>query len=192
MKRKIKLSKSTIMFALAISVLGSTIIMSIAQLTIQSQATELNDQKNWMYMRVEGITSGLIEGDLAEAGHEGWIEVIGYHHQVYRPVGGRTVHCPFRIVKPIDKASPKLMTVLINNEVLVEVKLEFWRMSVSSGILEHWYTITLTNALISSIESYGTLEEHPTETISFSYGIIEWIDEINGVSAIEDLQEAAV
>jgi type VI secretion system secreted protein Hcp len=114
------------------------------------------------------------------------MEVLSMHHQVYSSLEGRTVHGELRITKYIDKASPKLAQVLINGEVLVEMVLRFYRPS-PTGAYEHYYTIKLEDAIITSIETHAMDSGRHMEEVSFSYMLITWTDEVTGIEFIDDL-----
>ena len=162
-------------------------VVGIMRLSPNTQASEVETKVNWYYMTLHGLSTGFIEGDVNDAGREGWIEVLSYHHQIYQPPDGHRIHSPLRIIKPVDKASPLLMMILINHETIANLTLEFWRTNQDSGHPEHWYTIYLENVNIESIESFGTTETRATECIAFIYQKITWTHEIYGIEVQDDL-----
>ena len=127
-----------------------------------------------MNLFVEGI-----EGESIISGRENSITVLGYSHSINNPfdltTGQTTVvqHSPLRIMKSIDKSSPKLMEKCVTKVIIPSVILRFYYEPVGSN----FYTIELTNALVTSYQGFGTTisNEVPRETVSFTYASIKWI-----------------
>lgn len=171
------------MFKLA----GLLLIVAIAAMPAVSWAA-LN-----AYMKLTGETQGVIQGSVTQAGREDSILVIGMGHTVSAPYDaatglptGKRQHRPIRIVKEIDKSSPKLFTALTNNENLTDVAIRFWRPG-GSGQEVQYYTIELINAKIVSImpNHSSVLSNSPdvdpdpmTETVTFVYQtiVVTWED----------------
>jgi len=142
------------------------------------------------HLTIVGEKQGRIEGSCTEKGREGTIEVYSFGHNVYIPrdaqtglPSGKRIHTPFKILKKIDKSTPKLYYALVMGEHLRGVTLKFYRIS-AKGQEEHYFTIELADALIMSItpsssqsESYGD-----RETVSFSYQKIKWTWILDGIS----------
>ncbi len=126
-----------------------------------------------MNLFVEGI-----DGESIISGRENSITVLGYSHSINNPfdltTGQTTVvqHSPLRIMKSIDKSSPKLMEKCVTKAIIPSVILRFYYEPVGSN----FYTIELTNALVTSYQGFGTIfsNEVPRETVSFTYESIKW------------------
>ena len=96
------------------------------------------------------------------------------------------------IVKEIDKSSPKLWSALVNNENLTTWVLRFWA-AASTGMEQEIYTITLTNASISSMREYmddNLIPANATlpmlEEVAFTYQKIQWTWTDGGITAEDD------
>jgi len=151
------------------------------------------------YARLTGATQGEIKGSVTQAGREDSIMVIGWNHGVKSPrdVGsgmatGKRQHEPVTITKEIDKASPLLMNVLVNNELVTEFELRCWAPS-PSGAEVQMYTVQLINATCSEIRSESLNNKHPEnlnhkerEHVSFTYQKIIWTWEEGGITAEDD------
>jgi type VI secretion system secreted protein Hcp len=145
-----------------------------------------------MFLKIEGEITGDIQGDVTEAGKEGWIECISYQHSVVSPRDaasglptGKRQHKPFTITKAIDKASPLLYKVLIDNENLLYVDLYFYEDT------EHYFTIRLEDAHIASMQTFIPPDpldtvasgERPIEQVTFVYGKIIWTHEVASIES---------
>ena len=151
------------------------------------------------YLRLTGETQGEIRGSVTQAGREESIMVIAYEHDVVSPRDaasglptGKRQHRPLTITKEIDKSSPLLMTLLVNNENITEWKLEFWRPSRSGKEQQH-YTIELVNATISAIRAEMLNNKYPEnmqhrerEHVSFVYQKVIWTWMDGGITAEDD------
>ena len=149
------------------------------------------------YLDLTSVTQGRIEGDVTEAGREDSIMIIGFSHEVFTPRDaasglptGSRQHEPIRITKEIDKASPILMNVMVQNDLVTEFELSFWRPTTGGGE-EHYYTIILHNAVIVSIRQEMLNNKYPEnlshsvrEHVTFVYSSIEWVIEAEEITAI--------
>ncbi|MFH1101546.1 MAG: type VI secretion system tube protein TssD [Methanobacteriota archaeon] len=111
-------------------------------------------------MLIEGQTQGVIEGE----GHQGWIEVNSFYHEISVPYENDTglpspseqrQHKPITITKEIDKATPQLYQALCQEEPLT-ITLSWYRID-PTNMKESWqqyYTITLQNARIVIYKEY--------------------------------------
>ena len=151
------------------------------------------------YLRLEAESQGQIKGSCDQAGREDTIEVIGWSHEVVSPRDaasgmpmGKRQHKPVVVTKAVDKSSPLLMNVLVNNENVMNFRLECWRPSPTGTEQQH-YTVELENANISGIRleqlnnKYPENMSHDTrEHISFTYQKIIWTWEDGGITAEDD------
>ncbi len=127
------------------------------------------------------------------------IEIYGFNHEVLSPRDaasglptGKRQHKPLVITKAIDKSTPLLMNVLVNNENISDWELRCWRPS-KAGMEEQYYTVQLMNATISSIRPEQLNNKYPEnmphelrEHISFTYQKIIWTFEDGGITAEDD------
>ncbi len=139
-------------------------------------------------MWVTGQNQGDIEGSVTDAGREGSIKVYVMEHEVKIPTDergrptGRHVDGPLKIVKEYDKASPLLEQALVTGERLSSVELNFFR-TTSAGAEEHYYTVKLEDALITSVKPFSPNDSNDgrrLEEVSFSYHKISWTWEPEG------------
>jgi type VI secretion system secreted protein Hcp len=151
------------------------------------------------YLKLKGQQIGDIKGSVTQKGREDKIEVYGVSHEIVSPRDaasglptGKRHHKPFVITKPVDKSSPLLMSVLVNNENISEWKLEFWRPS-KTGKEEQHFTIDLLNGNIASIRQEQLNNKYPEnmphefrEHVSFTYQKITWTWMDGGISAEDD------
>ena len=151
------------------------------------------------YLRLKGETQGEIKGSVTQAGREDSIMVIATNHEVVSPRDaasglptGKRQHKPFTITKEVDKSTPLLMNVLVQNENIKEWKLEYWQPSATGKEVQH-YTVELLNASVASIQSEMLNNKYPEnmqhkerEHISFCYQKITWTWVDGGISAEDD------
>jgi type VI secretion system secreted protein Hcp len=190
--------------AIVFAVLAVTIVVGMNQLAIADNSsnndTEIQtdvEQTSAIYMRLTGESQGEIKGDVTAAGYEDSIEILSFNHAVVSPRDaatglptGKRQHKPITVTKPLDKASPLLMNILVHNENVVDASFDFLTVG-RTGATEHYYTIELVNAAISSIRT--VLVEDPDtgalmtyEQVSFVYQKIIWTFEDGGITAEDD------
>lgn len=154
-------------------------------------------QADSIYMSVEGRNQGTISSNASpsDRGHENEITVFSFGHSVTIPTDpqsglptGRRVHGPLRIFKAFDNSSTGLYQALVTGEPLTEVVIRFWRLD-PEGVMEHYWTITLVDALISDITGAAGADDSGTrEAVSYVYSRIRWQME-GGTEASDDWQE---
>ena len=144
-----------------------------------------------MYLYTEGQTQGEIKGSVITKGHENSIEVLSYSHSIISPRDaasglptGKRQHNPIVITKEIDKSTPLLYSVLVNNENLLHWKLELWQLT-TKGTYQMYFTIELQNANIQQITTKGS-NFGATEQVSFTYQKILWTWVDGGITAEDD------
>ena len=157
------------------------------------------------YLTMKGETQGDIKGSVTQRGREDSIMVIGFSHEILSPRDaasglptGKRQHKPIIITKEIDKATPLLYNLLVNNENITEWKLQFWQPS-KSGAEVPFYNIQLVNASIAEIRSEMLNNKYPEnmqhkerEHISFCYQKIIWTFEDGGIMAEDDWETPVV
>ena len=146
------------------------------------------------YLKLTAATQGEIKGSIKVKGHEDTILVQAVDHIIQTPCSpqtglptGKRVHFPMTLTKEIDKSSPKLFQALARGENLTNVTLEYYRIS-PKGTEEKYYTVTLTNAMLTSIRAWmpNCLEQANKqmghmEDVSFTYEKISWTFEPEGI-----------
>ena len=141
-----------------------------------------------IHMTLTGANQGQIQGSCTAAGLEGTIGVIGFIHEVVSPRDaasglptGKRQHSPVTITKRIDKSTPLLFNVLVNNENVNQLVLKFYHKSASRNVMDY-YQIELTNARICGIKQLDTEREQ----VSFTYQKITWTFVEGGITAEDD------
>jgi type VI secretion system secreted protein Hcp len=151
------------------------------------------------YMKIKGETQGDIAGSVTQAGREDTIMVIGVSHEVVSPRDaasglptGKRQHKPITVTKEVDKSSPLLMNVLVNNENITDLRLDFWQPS-TTGQEFQFYTIELKNASIAGIRTEMLNNKYPEnmqhkerEHVSICYQKIIWTFQDGGITAEDD------
>jgi len=113
------------------------------------------------YVSVDGSAQGAFKGSAQESGFPGRISAIRFSYEIVTATGGagaatgRRSLEPVTITKEWDASSPQFFHAAITNEMLKSVLFEFAR--VHSGKSEVWYTVKLTNAIVSSYKQYTDL-----------------------------------
>ena len=157
------------------------------------------------YLNLKGQKTGDIKGSVTQKGREGKIMVIAVSHEIVSPRDpasglptGKRMHKPMVITKELDKSTPLLYNVLINNENITEWQLQFWQPSATGAEKQH-FTIKLTNSNIASIAMRLPNNKHPDlmkfetyEEIAFTYQKIEWTWTDGGITAMDDWESPVV
>jgi type VI secretion system secreted protein Hcp len=162
------------------------------------------------YLKMSGQKSGEVKGSVTQKGREDSIMVHAYSHEIVTPRDaasglptGKRMHKALIITKEIDKASPILYNIMVNNENIPKWELLFWRPQMvakaGTGAEVQFYTIRLTNANISQMHEYvldnkipANMPIPPMETVSFTYQKIEWTWVDGGITANDDWEAPVV
>jgi len=126
-----------------------------------------------MWLKIDGC-----EGEANDDGHQKEIDINAYSWGLHHPVNfhggglssGETTVSELTVTKHIDKASPNLMKFCLNAKSLPQVLLTA-RKRGENPI--DYVKIKLKNALISSVNSSGTSDNHGGETVGFSFEAVE-------------------
>ena len=107
------------------------------------------------------------------------------------PSGQRSYE-PIRIVKRVNKSSPRIWQALTDNQE-IEAVFKFHRPD-TTGEQEHFYTVEIKQARVQSIElsvpdTLMQSTEPPTEVVTFNYNVMVQTYEPDGV-AHEDTRSA--
>ncbi|GAB6097177.1 Hcp family type VI secretion system effector [Desulfatiferula olefinivorans] len=144
------------------------------------------------HMEITGKNQGKIDGSCDMDGRENTILVYALDHKIHIPrdpqsglPSGKRIHGPLTIDKEIDKASPMLYQALCTGEQLSDVTIKQYRID-PTGAEEHYFTITLEDAIIVEVSPYMPLaflsENEPyrhMEKVSFTYSKIKWKHEVD-------------
>jgi len=162
------------------------------------------------YLKLKGQKSGEVKGSVTQKGRADSMMVIAYEHEIVTPRDvasglptGKRQHKPLMILKEIDKASPLLYSILVNNENISTWKLEFWtpqqKAAVGTGSEVQYYTIELVNANICQIDQFMLNNKNPdltkyapSEKIFFTYQKITWTWVDGGITAEDDWEAPVV
>jgi type VI secretion system secreted protein Hcp len=162
------------------------------------------------YLNLKGQKQGDIKGSVTQKGREGKIMVIAVGHEIVSPRDsasglptGKRQHKPLVITKELDKSSPLLYNVLVNNENISEFNLEFWTPQLSAqtgvGAEKQHYTVKLWNANVASIAFRMLNNKNPEltryaeyEEIAFTYQKIEWTWKDGGITADDNWETPVV
>lgn len=157
------------------------------------------------YLTLTGDTQGEIKGSCTQAGREDSIEIFGMNHEVISPRDaasglptGKRQHKPISLTAAVDKATPLLWNILVNNENVSEWAMRFWRPS-RSGQEVQFYTVELINASISGIRMESLNNKYPENmrlpeliTYDFTYQKVIWTWEDGGITAEDDWETPVV
>ena len=123
-----------------------------------------------------------IPGESTAPEAPGQIDVISFGSSVTpsRSVGtacgaksGKIVNS-FFVSKQIDKASPKLFLAAAQGTNFATVTLRLFKPDPTTGSPVNYVTITLSNAVVSSINGGGVHSDDPQETVTFAYAAIQY------------------
>src|SRR5438309_5230899 len=96
------------------------------------------------YLKLNGEKQGDIKGSVTQKGREDSIMVIAFNHEVVSPRDaasglptGKRQHKPMQITKELDKSTPLLFNMLVNNENIATWKLEFFQPSKEGKEKQH-------------------------------------------------------
>jgi type VI secretion system secreted protein Hcp len=114
------------------------------------------------YIKIDGVKQGPFKGEGTRKGSTQWIPIIAIAHAVASPrdvatgqASGKRQHKPIKITKETDASSLQLARAAASREVLREVVIEFVHTDPQEKE-EVYQTVTLTNALITSIQKRGS------------------------------------
>jgi len=103
-----------------------------------------------------GTVQGPIQGDNTSKDGPGAIVIRAMSFGVEREDSDERLpasvqHARFRLVKEPDRATPKLLLAAATDERLnVEIR---WFRSLSTGVVQHYFTVKLQNALIVNMDA---------------------------------------
>lgn len=133
-----------------------------------------------MFLNIPGI-----KGESTVSGYQNQINVYSFSWGASYPstnsntgVGGGTTNktsfVPLTILKNVDSASTPLYLACAQTAKLQDPVVFTIAKTSSSGSLQAFYTITLTNVYVQSVQASGATGGTPTESLSLIYGYIQW------------------
>ncbi len=154
-----------------------------------------SDPASKVYMWLEGASMGRILGEVITPGREDSHSVLAYSHEIVAPYDaasglptGKRQHQPFRVVKLLNRGSPRLVEALATNERLTSVRFDVWAPN-QTGKESKLLTYELRNARLISVRPWmpnksdaATVEYAPAEEIAFVYESITVTFEDGGVT----------
>jgi len=160
-----------------------------------------------IYAWFEGANQGAIEGwgswpgEDDQEGRDGSSLIQQFDHEMTIPrdpqsglASGRRVHHPVRIVKRLDKASPKLLQALCQGERFTTVTFKWFRTDpTGAGGQQHYFTTELQEAVICQMKQWFPITSDQAksnyshfEDVSFTYRKIIWTWEDGGIQTEDD------
>ena len=117
--------------------------------------------------------NGAVEYALSVEGvTEGRLPAFGFGHTVTPSPAGAVGHGDVLLTKPVDRASPQLLSRLCSGPPIPRVLIEA-RESTADRVRYH--AIRLLDVLVSSYSvSAASATNDPVESVSFNYSLIEW------------------
>ena len=160
------------------------------------------------YIEIKGKVQGKITkgaftkesvGNIYQQGHEDQILVQEIEHEITTAVDpqsgmptGRRIHKPFTFPAPLNKATPLLYQALVDGEMLTEVEVHWYRISVD-GLLEYFFTTLLEDATIVKITTLLPHAQAPESApytqlvkVSMAYRKITWTHKDSGTEGSDD------
>jgi type VI secretion system secreted protein Hcp len=169
------------------SLVFSVCLATVALLPMSEAHAALN-----AYLKLNGQKQGDVKGSVTKKGSEGAIQVIAVSHEIVSPRDaasglptGKRTHKPLVIRKQLDKSTPILNRMMVDDEII-----KSWELGVylpnSKGVDSLAYTIKLTDAGIASIKLVSDADGNLFEEIMFTYKKIEWTWTDGGITADDD------
>jgi type VI secretion system secreted protein Hcp len=123
-------------------------------------------------------------GESTDSKHANWIECLAVNFEVIQPrsatassAGGHTAerceHKDIVISKLTDMATPKLLQLCSMGKTIPKATIEFMRAD-GAGVPIKYFTIALTNLLVSGVAPSVSEGNIMTETLSLKYATVKW------------------
>jgi type VI secretion system Hcp family effector len=129
-----------------------------------------------LFCKIEGVT-----GECAEQGHEGWIDVTSYQEGLSSMGSagygggagvGTVAYQDFVMTCHLEKAIPNLMKGCADHKAYPTVKLNATKMG-GKGNSWVYLEITLTDAVVSSVNFAGSDNQIPQVSIALNFSKIK-------------------
>ena len=143
------------------------------------------------YAKITLSNGTIIAGDSVAKGFEKQIVVLGLGNEIARTIGldaggftpGKLTLGPLRIVKAFDIATPQLVVAASATQALSKVEITLFK-TTTTGTSVPGFRITLTNALISSVDTTYDPGATPSalEKVDMVYQKLQWTDLLSGAT----------
>lgn len=152
---------------------------------------------NVAYMSLFDTNSKKILGGCHVYQREGCIEIKKLDYNISRSIDSHTgkshsprKHEPFTIMKPIDQATPILFQSCANGKVLIEARIDLYRID-EEGIEENYFSYLLDNVRIISISPIiDALSNMPDmEVISLSFETLSMMYHQGNLVAVDSWEK---
>lgn len=129
-----------------------------------------------LFLQIEGVT-----GECAEESHEGWIDVESYSEGLASTSSasygggagvGSVSYSDFQLTCQLEKAVPILMAACADHKPYPKAKLNATKMG-GSGKSWTYLEITLSDAVVTSVQMAGSQNSIPTVAISLAFSKIK-------------------
>lgn len=154
-------------FGIALCVIGAAAYFINTDGQPEDEEEEPVQPKGGVYMMmIEGV-----EGEAKDKDHEGWMILDSFAFPTIKVgdgvrTGGERTYEPIRIVKRIDKSSPKLIEACVNGAVQTKLVVKYCRITDTGG-LRTIMVYEFKNAQIGAYWSTsGDADPRPTEEFS--------------------------
>jgi len=158
----------------------------------------LSFAKNSAFIKTTGSKQGLFKGESTVRGREQFAEILSYSFEILsprdpstgQPTGKRQLR-PITIVKDWGLSSNQYFTAIATNELLKEVRIDFYANDIRSGQETIERSIVLNNAFVTNTKDTSTMvngELQDTQTISISYSKITITDK-SGTIFSDDISQ---
>jgi type VI secretion system secreted protein Hcp len=142
------------------------------------------------FAKITTASGTVIDGDSTVKGFEKQIVVLGLGNQMARTITldsggglavGKLTLGTLQVVKAFDIASPRLVTAIANAQPLSKVEITLFK-TTATGTSVPGFRITLTNALVSNVETTYDPGATPSalEKLEFFYQKLQWTDLTTG------------
>lgn len=143
------------------------------------------------YLQVSGIN-----GEMTQAGREGWFEIYGWNHEVVSPRDaasglptGKRQHKPFRVVLLHSDGIVQLIKAMVDNTSITKATISLWKAD-SSGLEQKYFQYELQNVRVTSVRPWQpnkadrAAADYPQMVeIAFTYQKIVWSNGDGSVTA---------
>lgn len=176
----------------ALAVVGSLVsLTALMPSTLKAQDAFKNvpaSKAPKIFVSIKGTKSGVFPGDALSGAHKTEIAASSFSFELTSPTdpntgftAGKRQYKPLVFTHSIGAASALLFGAEATNETLTTVIFTVVK-TVAGGKEENFYTVTLTNARITSLRQY-TVDGDPMEEVSLSFQKI--VIEVGGKTAMD-------
>ena len=140
--------------------------LALSAYSVRAQSQYFNLPENPpMFLKIPGISGNAT----SPPQHQGEIEVLSIRqtYSAYAPATSRRP-CSLVVVKPLDKAGPKLWVAAVTGQVFSQIEVAVVKDSNGPSGLFTAYKITLTNARVVGMTTEG--DQAFLETVTFEGG----------------------